>query len=86
MGYNITYKKSVKRDLSRIDKAQAKRILNKLEKELSEKANSFPVLKVPFAGLRKYRIGEYRVIYAIIGDDVVVLRIAHRGDVYKQRG
>lgn len=85
MGYNNTYKKSIKRDLSRIDKAQAKRILNKLEKELSEKADSYPVLKGRFAGLRKYRIGDYRVVYAIIGDDVVVLRIAHRRDVYKQR-
>ena len=84
MAYNITYKKSVKRDLSRIDKTQARKILNSLEKDLSEKAGFFPVLKGHFSGLRKYRIGDYRVIYAIIGEDVVVLRIAHRGDIYKK--
>lgn len=85
MAYNITYKKSVTRDLSRIDKAQARRILNRLEKDLSEKADSFPPLKGPFAGLRKYRIGDYRVIYAIIKGDVLILRIGHRRDIYKQR-
>lgn len=42
------------------------------------------VLKGQFAGLRKYRIGDYRVIYAILGDDVLVLRIGHRKDVYKK--
>lgn len=85
MAYNITYKKSVTRDLSRIDKAQARRILNRLEKDLSEKADSFPPLKGHFAGLRKYRIGDYRVIFAIVGDDVLVLRVGHRRDIYKQR-
>lgn len=85
MAYNIAYKKSVTRDSSRIDKAQARRILNRLEKDLSEKADSFPPLKGHFTGLRKYRIGDYRVIFVIIGDDVLVLRIGHRRDIYKQR-
>ncbi len=68
-----------------MDKSQAKRILNKLENELSEKAHSYPALKGRFAGVRKFRIGDFRVIYAIIGDDIVILRIAHRGEVYKKR-
>ena len=85
MAYNITYKKSIARDLARIDKKQVKRILNRLEKDLSEKADSFPPLKRHFAGLRKYRVGDYRVIFAILEDDVLVLRIGHRRDVYKKR-
>ena len=85
MVYNITYKKSVKRDLSRLDKAQARKILNRIDKDLPKKADSYPALKGHFAGMRKFRVGDYRVIFAIIGDDVQVLRIAHRGDIYKQR-
>lgn len=84
MAYRIVYKKSVARDLSRLDKAEARRILNRLEKDLAEKADSYPALKGKFAGLRKYRIGEYRVIYAIIAPDVQVLRIGHRRDIYKR--
>jgi mRNA interferase RelE/StbE len=78
------YKKSVVRDLSNLDKAAARRILNRLEKDLAEKPDSYPALKGKFAGLRKHRIGEYRVIYAIIGAEVQVLRIGHRRDIYKQ--
>ena len=52
--------------------------------ELSEKPDQFPELKGQFAGLRKYRVGNYRVIYAIIDDSVLILRIQHRKNVYKK--
>lgn len=83
MAYNIVYKKSVARDLSRLDKTEVRRILDRLEKDLAEKADSYPVLKGKFAGLRRCRIGDYRVIYAIVRNDVLILRIGHRRDVYK---
>ena len=84
MAYNIVYKKSVQRDLKRLSKAEVHRILNQVEEELSKKADTYPVLKGQFAGLRKYRVGDYRVIYALLGDDVIVLRISHRKDVYRK--
>ncbi len=84
MAYNIVYKKSVARDLKRLSKAEATRILNQIEKELPKEADTHPILKGQFAGLRKYRVGDYRVIYAILRDDVLILRIGHRRDVYKR--
>ena len=84
MAYNIVCKESVQRDLKKLPKAEAHRVLNQVEEELSENADTHPVLKGQFAGLRKYRIGDYRVIYAILGADVLVLRIGHRKDVYKK--
>lgn len=84
MAYNIVYKKSVQRDLKKVPKAEADRILNEVEQELSKNADAYPVLKGKFTGLRRYRIGDYRVIYAIIGDDCLVLRIGHRKEVYKR--
>jgi mRNA interferase RelE/StbE len=84
LAYNIVYKKSVQRDLKKVPKAEADRILNQIEQELSKNADAYPVLKGQFAGLRKYRIGDYRVIYAIVGDDCLVLRIGHRKEVYKR--
>jgi mRNA interferase RelE/StbE len=84
LAYNIVYKKSVERDLKKLSKAEARRVLNQIEEELPKKADTYPVLKGPFAGLRKYRVGDYRVIYAILGDQVVVLRIGHRKEVYRK--
>ena len=83
MAYNVVYKKSVNRDLKKLSKAEAGRILDQIEQELTKKPESSPVLKGQFSGLRKYRIGDYRVIYALVGTDILVLRIAHRKDVYK---
>jgi len=82
--YNVVYKKSVLRDLKKISKSESRKILYRLEKELSRKPDSYPVLKGPFVGLRRLRAGDYRVIYAIIGNEVLVLRIGHRRGVYKK--
>ena len=84
MAYNVGYKKSVGRDLKKLPKAEARRVLDQIEEELSEKADAYPVLRGQFAGLRKFRIGDYRVIYAILGDEVLVLRIGHRKDVHRK--
>ena len=84
MAYNVDYKSSVHRDLKKLPKAEVRDILTQIEEELSKNADAYPVLKGQFAGLRKYRVGDYRVIYAVLGNEVLVLRIAHRKDVYKK--
>ena len=83
MSYSIAFKRAVSRDQRRIGKDQADRILTKIEKELPSKAESFPVLPGRFAGLRKFRVGDYRVIYSIIGDTALILRIRHRREAYR---
>ena len=84
MAYRIVYKKSVHRDLKKLDKHEALNILDKIENNLSEHPSSFPVLKGKFSGLRKYRVGDYRVIYVILEEDVVILRIGDRKEIYKK--
>ncbi len=84
MVYNVVYKKSVSRDLKKLTKVEATRILNQIEKELSKNPESYPALKGKFAGLRKFRIGDYRIIYAILEYDVIILRIGHRKEVYRK--
>lgn len=83
MSYKIAFKKSVSRDLKKIGKDQAERILAKIEESLPEKADTFPSLTGKFAGLRKFRVGDYRVIYTIIADTALILRISHRRDSYR---
>ena len=83
MAYKIVYKSSVARDLKRIDQSEARRILDEIENELSQSPDSHPVVKSAFAGLCWFRVGDYRVVYAIMDEEVVVLRIGHRKDVYR---
>ena len=84
MSFKIGFKKSVARDLKRIDRDQSARILRKIDEELPEKAESFPVLSGKFSGLRKFRVGDYRVIFSIIGDTALILRICHRREAYRK--
>ena len=83
MTYKIAFKKSVARDLKKIGRERSTKILEKIEKELSTKADRYPGLKGQFSGLRKCRIGDYRVIFSIINDTVLIARIRHRKEVYK---
>ncbi|MCH8069328.1 MAG: type II toxin-antitoxin system RelE/ParE family toxin [Candidatus Marinimicrobia bacterium] len=83
MAYKIRYKKSVAKDLKSIEKKEKERILNKIENTLSKKPNQYPLLKGRFAGLRKLRIGNYRVIFSLLDDEIWILRIGHRSEIYK---
>jgi len=84
LAYSIRYKESIRRDLKALDKAAARHILDAIEKDLPKKAASTPSLKGPFAGLRKYRIGDFRVIFVILDKEILIPRIAHRKEAYKK--
>ena len=83
MSYKIAFKKSVSRDLKKIDKEEATKILKKIEDELPQKAGTLPTLTGKFSGLRKFRVGDFRVIFSIIDDTALILRIRHRKEAYR---
>ena len=83
MSFKVAFKKSVARDLKKIEKKQVDAILKKIKEALPQKAETFPSLTGQFSGLRKFRVGDYRVIYSIIGDTVLILRISHRREAYR---
>ena len=83
MTYKIKFKKSVYKDLSKVPSEEAKTILNKIDMLVAEKPTMLPALKGKFKGMRRMRVGSYRIIYVIIEDVVLVLRIHHRKDVHK---
>jgi len=35
-------------------------------------------------GSYRFRIGDYRVIFDLEGDDIVILRVGHRRDIYRR--
>ncbi|MBW2107352.1 MAG: type II toxin-antitoxin system RelE/ParE family toxin [Deltaproteobacteria bacterium] len=84
MTYKIAFKKSVSRDLKKIGKEQIERILSKIEENLVKTPKQCPLLSGKFAGLRKLRVGDYRVIFTILDDTVLILRVSHRKESYKK--
>jgi mRNA interferase RelE/StbE len=81
--YKIAFKKSVSRDLKKIGKEHVERILLKIEETLVKTPEKCPLLSGKFAGLRKFRVGGYRIIYTILDDTVLILRVGHRKESYR---
>ncbi|MFA6378975.1 MAG: type II toxin-antitoxin system RelE/ParE family toxin [Candidatus Omnitrophota bacterium] len=84
--YKVVYLDQVEQDLRVLDKGIIRKILSKIEKYLAQDPKKLgKALKGDFDGYWRYRWGDYRVIYRIAEKDVLilVLRIAHRKDVYQ---
>ena len=84
VGYSIKIKSSASKSLSRISKPDRLRLIEAIER-LRDEPLAGGVLKGEFSGLRRLRVGVYRVVYEVIHEQVSVLvvRIGHRRDVYR---
>ena len=78
----ILYKASVSHDLKRIAPKDKERILRQIAEVLGGNPMGGEQLHGEFGGLFKLRVGGYRVIYAVAGEDVLVLRIRERSKAY----
>ena len=83
MASEVFYKASVGKDLKRMDKTAARRLIARLEQALSANPNAGEPLAGEFRGLFKYRIGDHRAVYSKVAGGVLVLRIGHRREVYR---
>ena len=86
MKYRIEFKSSAAKALKKIPKSDQKRIRDRID-SLSENLPDPTTTKMkgdnPF---HRIRVGNYRIIYEIHGDILVimVLKIGHRKEVYRR--
>jgi mRNA interferase RelE/StbE len=83
LAYRVSYKSSVAGDLKRLDKGEIRRILVGIEGRLPAAPRAGKALKGEFRGCFRYRFGDYRVIYTIVHEEILILRIGNRKDVYR---
>ena len=83
MAVKVEYKASVAKDLRRLDRSTALRVLGRIEKALVTEGKKGEPLAGEFAGMYRLRVGEYRVVYARTDEGYLVLRIGHRREVYR---
>ena len=85
MKYRIQVKRSAAKTLKKIPKPDRKRISEKID-SLEEKLPNQDITKMkgdnPF---HKVRVGNYRIIYEIQDDVLLILivKIGHRKDIYR---
>lgn len=89
MAWKIEFDPAALKELSKLDKAVEQRILKFLCERLARLDDPRKIgasLQGTLSGLWKYRVGDYRLICSLENDRlaVLVLRIGHRGEIYKR--
>ena len=89
MAWRIEFVPAAAKELKKIGKAEAARIITTLEKRiaaLDDPRSLGSALTGELGGLWRWRIGDYRVV-ARIDDEritILVVRIGHRREVYRR--
>ncbi len=84
MRYSLRIKRSAAKALSALAKADRLRVVEAIDM-LCDTPAAGAALKGEFEGLRRLRVGHFRVVYEWQRSDLVILvvRIGHRRDVYR---
>lgn len=86
MAYSLVYHADVKKsDLKEIDERNKAIIKKAIEERLAFQPEKFAKpLQRSLKGYWRLRVGEYRIVFKVKGDTVLVLGIIHRKKIYQQ--
>jgi mRNA interferase RelE/StbE len=88
LAWQIEFTPEAEKQLSKIDRQTAKRILNFLSERIAPAEDARTAGKALKGVLRqfwRYRVGDHRIICRIQDDRllILVIRVAHRSDAYR---
>ena len=84
MSWSVRIKNSARKELRRITGSDRHRLISAID-GLAENPYRGSALKGELTGLRRIRVGSYRILYEIRDGELVVLvvRVGHRRQVYR---
>lgn len=82
MSFKIIWDKKAKSELDKLEIEIARRIILKV-RDLSEDPFSRDIKKL--AGREEYRlrVGDYRILFSIETDTLIILNVGHRKNIYE---
>lgn len=83
MPWRLVYTERAARDVRALDTTTRTRIGRALVRLANDPGRGAKRLTQPALGTYRFRIGDYRVIFDVVGSDVVILRIGHRSSIYR---
>jgi len=81
--YKIVFTQRALKDLENVDKETQNRIAMKLKEYAKEPSKYARKLINPKIGTYRFRIGSHRVVFDIDDENMVILRIGHRKNIYR---
>jgi mRNA interferase RelE/StbE len=82
MNYEIEFKPRAIKDLEGLPRSAQRRILAKIEGLRDDLAGDVKRL-TNFTPEYRLRVGDYRVLFEVAGNRVVIYRLVHRRDAYQ---
>jgi len=82
--YSVRIKRSAAKALASIHAVDRGRLVEKID-ALAENPHVGSALKGERNGLRRVRVGKYRIVFEVLNDvlTVLVIRVGHRGGIYR---
>jgi mRNA interferase RelE/StbE len=84
MTYRLVYTRRAERDIKKLERKTKDRIEKALLRYSEEPLRFAEKLSDPILGEYRFRIGDYRVVFDLGGDEIIILRVGHRREIYKR--
>lgn len=86
MSYSIRIRGSAGREIAQLPRDARERVIAAID-ALGEQPLAGNPLKGGLRGLRRQRVGDYRILYELLDEELVILvvRVAHRRESYRRR-
>ena len=84
MKYGLTYTQKAVKDIRKLGPKIKERIGKTLLRYAGDPLKHAENLTESRLGKYRFRIGDYRVIFDLEGEEIVVLRVGHRKDIYRK--
>ena len=81
MNYTVEFKPKAEKDLDELTPELRRRIIGKLER-LQDNLTSDVKRLTNFTPEFRLRVGDYRVLFEVAGQRVVIYRVRHRSEAY----
>ncbi len=84
MSYKLVYTRTAFSDVKKLDPVARKRIKKRIEEFLKDPIRTAKRLTSSSIGDYRWRIGNYRVVFDLDKNIIVILRVGHRREIYKK--
>lgn len=83
--FELLFRPEAVADLAVLPKTDQEQILRVIRERLPHRPASYgKPLSSPLKGLRRIRVGSYRIAYQIIRNTVILWAIKHRKEIYEE--
>lgn len=83
MSFELVYTQKARDEIARLDRVVQKRLAGKLLEFSKEPLAFSKKIHDPRLGSYRFRVGDYRAIFDLHGNKIVILRIGHRREIYR---